>query len=77
MLIISLARGEITGNGDTLWLILVTFFNYETGEGVVVPMAFDTPEDRDDSFEMLEKIAKLQGGEQYNPDEPHNPFSDN
>lgn len=74
MLIISLATHEIGNGKDKLWLIAVTYFNYATGDGVVVPMTFDTPQDRDDSFDLLTKIAKLQGGSEVNP---NNPFSQN
>lgn len=69
MLIVSLAKNEIGHGKEQIFVLIVTYFNYSAGEGVVVPMTFDTPEDRDESFELMAKIAKLQGGDEYNPDD--------
>lgn len=73
MVIISLAQHELELDGHKVWIIVVTVFNYASGEGVAIPFAFDTPQDAEDSFEMFCKIGKLQGGEEISP----NPFSDN
>lgn len=65
MVIISVAQNELENDeGDKMWVVLVTVFNYAISEGVVVPFAFDTAEDAEDAFEHFVKIAKLQGGDE-------------
>lgn len=64
MVIISLAQHEIGMNDTKRWIIVVTVFSYASGEGMAVPLVFDTPEDAEDAFNMLTKIGVLQGGEQ-------------
>jgi len=66
MVIISLAQHEISTDDETMWIIVVTVFNYSLGEGVAVPLVFDTKKDANDAFNMLAKIGKLQGGEELN-----------
>lgn len=73
MKIISIEGLEVTVNSVTLWVVAVTVFNFANGEGVVIPFAFDAPEDSEDAIAMFSKIAELQGGEAST----NSPFSSN
>lgn len=75
MKIISIEGLEISGFGGKVWVVAVTVFNYSNGEGIVIPFAFDTPEDSEDAVKHFETIAKLQGGEIMDGNE--SPFSSN
>jgi len=63
MNIITIEGMTIVSNGGTLWLVTVGTINMSTGEGVIVPFVFDTPEDAEDATKHFVEIAKLQGGE--------------
>ena len=74
MKIISIESLEMHGFGQTVWVVAVTVFNLSNGEGVVVPFAFEAPEDAEDAVNLFSKIAVLQGGEL---DNGASPFSEN
>ena len=75
MKIYKLETLQIEIGGDKAWVVGVTYFNDATGEGVIVPVVFETPEDADDAMALYKKIAELQGGEAMPPEE--SPFSSN
>lgn len=76
MKIVSLSTHEMKIDGQDVFILLVTYYNYATGDGVVVSMTFDTPEDMHDSMDALAKVAKLQGGEEIDGHD-ESPFSAN